>query len=326
MPGAGPEGSCAMVAGMDTAIDIAAIRDAAERIAPHLHRSPLVTSRFFDAQTGARVHFKCECFQKTGSFKARGAYNAVFGLSDELAARGVCAASSGNHGQALAAAAAERGIRATVVMPENASPVKREATVEYGAQIVSCGPGDAARKARLAEFEAADGAHCVGSHDDPRIIAGQGTAALEILEELPDVDAILVPLGGGGLLSGTLITAGALSPKTRVYGCEPRGADDGARSLAAGRLLPQEGARTIADGLRTSVGPRHCWPVIREAVEDILLVEEEEILSAMRSFWMRCKILIEPSSAVAVAALLRGDFRGQRVALVLSGGNFSPPV
>lgn len=305
-------------------MNLEAIREAAQRIAPHLHRTPLVTSRFFDERTGARVHFKCECFQKTGAFKARGAYNAVFALDDATAARGVCAASSGNHAGALASAARARGIAAHVVMPEGAVPIKREATEGYGATIYECSPGDAPRAKRLDEVAAQTGAHCVSSHDDPHVIAGQGTAMLEIFDEVDDLDVVLAPVGGGGLLSGTAIACRALHPSVRVIGCEPQGADDAARSVASGTWHPQENPQTIADGLRTSLGKNYSWPTIRENVDEILCVEEDEILEALRLFWTRTKILIEASSAVAVAALLRGDFAGKRVAVILSGGNCAP--
>lgn len=307
-------------------MQIDSILAAAEVLAPWLHRTPVVTSGFYDRRTGAEVHFKCENLQRTGSFKARGAFHAVMTLSTDDAERGVCAASSGNHGQALACAAAARGIEATIVMPENSLPEKRAAVLEYGARVVDCPPGDAVRREVLAQVASESGAHVVDSHDDPRIIAGQGTATLELLDSVPDLDAILVPVGGGGLLSGTAIAAKAQARDIRVYGCEPRGADDAARSLSAGAWQPQEDARTVADGLRTSLGKRYCWPIIADKVDDIICVEEHAILSTLIRFWQRTKLLIEPSSAVAVAALDQCAFAGQRVGVVLSGGNYTPKV
>jgi len=298
------------------------VQAAAERIGPHAHRTPVLTCRSLDDPCGARLFFKCENFQRAGAFKFRGAANAVFSLAPDEARRGVLTHSSGNHGAALALAARLRGIPATVVVPTNAPPIKRAAIAGYGARIVDCEPTLAAREATAARVLAQTGATLIHPYDDDRIIAGQGTAALELLEEASNLDAVLAPVGGGGLLSGTAIAVKGISPATRVYGAEPAGADDACRSLRAGRIIPQTDPRTVADGLRTSLAPR-TFAVIQELVTDIITVGEEEILRAMRQVLERMKIVIEPSSAVPVAVVLSGHLRleGQRVGIILSGGN-----
>jgi threonine dehydratase len=299
--------------------DLFAARD---RIASHVHRTPVLRSRTFDQATGSEVCFKAECFQRVGAFKFRGACNAVFSLDAGRAARGVVTHSSGNHAQALALAARLRGIPASIVMPENASAPKRAATLGYGARVVSCAPTLAAREKTTARVLAETGGELVHPYDDPRVIAGQGTAALELLEEAGPLDLLLVPLGGGGLLAGTLLACAALSPATRVIGIEPAGADDGRRSLELGRIVPSIAPTTIADGLLTSLGELN-FEIIRERVHAIVTVDEPAILRAMRLVWERIKILIEPSAAVPVAALLEGGIvpRGSRVGVILSGGN-----
>ncbi len=298
------------------------IRDAAARIAPYAHRTPVLTCRSIDERAQASVFLKCENFQRVGAFKFRGACNAVFSLTDAAAARGVATHSSGNHAQALALAARLRGIPAHIVMPTTSPSVKKAAVAGYGGLITFCEPTLAARESTLARVAAESGAEVVHPYNDRRVICGQGTATLELLTEHPDLDVVLAPVGGGGLLSGTAIAASGLSPRTRVVGVEPEMADDAYRSLQAGRILPAENPRTIADGLRTSLGEL-TFAVIRERVEKIVTVSEAAIVEAMRFVWERAKIVIEPSSAVPVAALLDGklDVRGKRVGVILSGGN-----
>lgn len=298
------------------------IQAAAERIRPYAHRTPVLTCASLDQRVGAQVFLKCENLQKVGAFKFRGACNAVFSLSEAEARRGVVAHSSGNHAQALALAARLRGIPAQIVMPDNAPAVKKAAVAGYGAQITFCQPTLAAREATQAKIIAASGAVEVHPYNNPRVIAGQGTAALELLSEVPDLDAVIAPVGGGGLLSGTAIAARGLSARVRVIAGEPQGADDAYRSLAAGRIIPSVEPRTIADGLLTSLGEL-TFPIIQEQVEAIVTVSEEAIIAAMRFVWERAKILIEPSAAVAVAVLWEGrhGLAGQRVGVILSGGN-----
>jgi len=302
--------------------DLAAIRAAAARIAPHVHRTPVLTSSSIDAEVGARLFFKCENLQKIGAFKARGATNAVFALAPELAARGVVTHSSGNHGAALAFAARRRGIPAWVVMPENAPRVKIANVAREGATIRFCAPTVAAREAACAEVERESGATLIHPFDHVDVIAGQGTAALELLEAVPDLDAVVAPCGGGGLLSGTAIAVRALAPAVRVFGAEPANADDAARSLASGRVEPLAPTTTIADGLRTTLATR-TLVALRAHVEAIGTCSEETIVRAMRLTWERMKIVVEASSAVPLACLLEGSLalRGTRVGVVLSGGN-----
>ncbi|MDZ7788641.1 MAG: pyridoxal-phosphate dependent enzyme [Halofilum sp. (in: g-proteobacteria)] len=295
---------------------------ARERIQPWIHRTPVLTSATLDRMSGARLSFKCENLQKAGAFKARGATNAVFGLDGEQASRGVATHSSGNHGLALSRAAACRGIRATVVMPRGASRAKSRAVATYGGEIVTCDATMAARERTLAEVVERTGADIVHPYNDARVIAGQGTCALELHEDAGPFDAVVAPIGGGGLISGTAVTLAALAPGTRIYAAEPANADDACRSLQGGRLVTADAPDTIADGLRASLGDL-TWAVVREHVTDVLLATEEEIIDAMRLVWERMKILIEPSSAVAVAAILGHPelFRGQRVGIIITGGN-----
>lgn len=307
------------------AADLAAIRQAAERIALYAHRTPVVTSQYFNRVTGGQIFFKCENLQKAGAFKFRGACNAVFSLPEEQAALGVATHSSGNHAQALALAAHLRAIPAWIVMPENAPAVKRAAVEEYGGQVIPCAPTQEAREATAARVVAETGAAFIHPYNDARIIAGQGTAALELLEEVPALDIILAPVGGGGLLSGTALAAAELSPQTTVIAGEPAGADDAVRSLAAGQIVPCEHPDTVADGLRTSLGEL-TFAVIRRHVRTIVTVSDDEIIAAMKTFWQRTKLLIEPSAAVPLAAALspRVETESRRVGIILSGGNVDP--
>lgn len=295
---------------------------AAARIAGHVHRTPVVTCGALDEMCGASLHFKCENLQKVGAFKMRGAANAVLSLTDAQAARGVATHSSGNHAQALALAARSRGIPAYIVMPVTAPTVKRAAVAGYGAQIIPCEPTLAAREAALREVVARTGAEFVPPYDDERIIAGQGTAALELLQDVPDLDWVLCPVGGGGLLAGTALAAVGAARGARVAGCEPAGADDTARSLAAGRRLPAVDPRSICDGLLTSVGERN-FPLIARLVAAVWTVTDAEVIAAMRLLMERVKLVVEPSGAIGLAAALsrRNDLAGLRVGIILSGGN-----
>jgi threonine dehydratase/serine racemase len=295
------------------------IRRAADRIAPHAHRTPVLTCRSVDALAGARVLFKCENLQRVGAFKFRGACNAVLSLTDDEARRGVATHSSGNHAAALALSARIRGVTAHIVMPSSAPAVKRAAVEGYGARIVTCAPTLAAREAALAAVIAETGAHAVHPYDDARVIAGQGTAALELLGEAPDLDAVIAPVGGGGLLSGTAVAVASLSG-TPVIGAEPEAADDAFRSLREGRILPSNDPITIADGLRTSLGELP-FAILRSRGVEIVTVREEAIAAAMRLVWERMKIVIEPSAAVPVAAVVGRKVRGARIGVILSGGN-----
>lgn len=307
---------------MTQAPDIDAIQAAWRLIQPHVHYTPLMHSRLLDARVGARVGFKCENFQKVGAFKARGACNAVFSLGDEQARCGVATHSSGNHGAALAMAAAHRGLPAHIVMPTSASRVKREAVAAYGARIVDCEPTLAAREAALEQVIRETGAHPVHPYTNPQVIAGQGTVALEVLEQMPELQVLVVPVGGGGLLSGVALAIKALKPEVEVVAAEPAGADDAFRSFGLGELQPQTDPRTLADGLRAGLGELN-FAIIQRHVDTILTVEEESIIEAMRLQWTRLKTVVEPSGAVSFAAMLEHPerFAGRQVACVISGGN-----
>jgi len=298
------------------------ILQAAERIQPYAHRTPVLTCESLNQRVGAQVFLKCENLQKVGAFKFRGATNAVFSLPEAQAARGVVAHSSGNHAQALALAARLRGIPAYIVMPNNAPQVKKDAVRGYGGQITFCEPTLEARESTQAEVIARTGATEVHPYNNEKVIAGQGTAALELLQDLPDLEVILAPVGGGGLLSGTAIAATETRPGLRVIAAEPELADDAFRSLQAGTILPSRNPKTIADGLLTSLGTL-TFPIIRERVEQIVTVSEAAIIDAMRFTWERAKIVIEPSAAVPLGLLFERkiDLTGRRVGVILSGGN-----
>jgi threonine dehydratase/serine racemase len=284
----------------------------------------MMTSETLDRLGGRRLFFKCENLQKVGAFKYRGATNAVRKLTEEEAARGVVTHSSGNHAQALALAARVRGTPAYIVMPKTATPVKKAAVEGYGGIVTLCEPTLEAREQTAAEIVERTGATLIPPYDHADVIAGQGTAALELLEDVPDLDAIITPVGGGGLLSGVCIVARGVKPGIRVFGAEPLGADDAARSMAAGTLIPQTAPNTIADGLLTSLG-QLTWPIIRDKVERVFTVTDDQIRAAMRLVWERMKLVIEPSAAVPVAVVLADEFRSltgiDRACVVLSGGN-----
>jgi threonine dehydratase len=307
---------------MATPPTFADVRAAADRIRSRIHRTPVMTSAAIDALTGAQLVFKCENLQKAGAFKARGATNAVLSLDEEAAGRGVATHSSGNHAAALALAARSRGVPAYVVMPRTAPEVKKLAVAGYGAAITFCEPTLAAREAALAAVVTSTGATFIHPYNDPLVIAGQGTAALELLEQSPGLDVVIAPVGGGGLLSGTAIAVAGLAPDTAVIGAEPRGADDAWRSLREGRIVPCTDPRTIADGLRTSLGEL-TFAVISKTVEVIVLADEPTIVRATRTIWERMKIVVEPSGALPLAAILTepARFRGLKVGIVISGGN-----
>src|SRR4051812_24726975 len=302
--------------------DRAAIDMAAARIAPYVHRTPVLTCAAIDAEVGARLYFKCENFQKVGAFKARGACNAVFSLTDDEARRGVVTHSSGNHGAAIAYAARARGIPAYVVMPENAPQVKRDNVLRFGAVVRLCAPNVAAREAGCSDVQRETGATLIHPFDDIRVIAGQGTAALELLAQVPDLDAVIAPCGGGGLLSGTAIATHGMNPRIDVFGSEPRNAGDAAAGFRSGHLEPLPPTTTIADGLRTTLSQR-TFGAIRAHVKAIATCSEESIVLAMRMTMERMKIVIEPSSAVPLACLLEGtlDLAGRRAGIIISGGN-----
>lgn len=298
------------------------IREAHARIRPYIHHTPLLTSQSINAMVGGELYFKCDNFQKAGAFKIRGATNAVFSLAEEDAARGVVTHSSGNHAAALSLAGRWRGVPVQVVMPSNAPDIKHQAVRSYGGKITFCEPTLAAREATARDIVETTGASFIHPYDNEQVIAGQGTAALEVLEDLPEVDVMLTAVGGGGLLSGTLLTVKRLSPQTKVIAAEPVRVNDAYCSWKQGRIIENETTDTIADGLRTNLGEK-TFPIIRELVDDIVLVDEDEILHALRVVLERMKIVIEPSSAVPVAAILAGkvDVAGKRVVVHLGGGN-----
>ena len=314
---------------MPAAIDqyaatIADVRAAAKRIAPHGHRTPLMTCATLDALAGRCLFLKCENLQKVGAFKFRGACNAVMRLSDSAAARGVVTHSSGNHAQALALAAKLRGIAAHIVMPKNSSVVKIRAVEGYCAKVYLCEPNQAARESMAADVVAKTGGTLIPPYNHPDVIAGQGTLALEMLEDQPDLDAIIAPIGGGGMVSGACIAGRGIKPSIRLFAAEPTGADDAAKSMKTGQLQPQGKVNTIADGLLTAMGDL-TWPIVRDHVERVINVTDEQIIAAMRLVWERVKLVIEPSAATSVAVALSDEFKTlhgmSRVGVVLSGGN-----
>ena len=293
---------------------------ARQRIRDHLHTTPVIDSRLLNRQLRGEVFFKCENLQRTGAFKARGALNAVLSLGPEVSC--VATHSSGNHAAALAMAAGIKQLPAHIVMPANAAAVKKAAVAGYGGQIIECEPTLAAREATLERVAAETGAHVVHPYDDPRIVAGQGTCGLELLQQLDKLDVVVVPVGGGGLLAGMAIAIKSLQPQIELIAAEPAGADDAFRSFGLGRWVPQENPQTMADGLLTSLGKLN-YAIIRELVDSIVTVEDATIVEAMRLQWTRLKTVVEPSGAVSFAALIEHPerFAGRRTACVISGGN-----
>ncbi len=291
-------------------------------IAPYIHRTPVLTSQSIDALVGAHLYFKCENFQKVGAFKFRGGIHAVVTLPENLKSKGVATHSSGNHAQAIALAAKMAGTQAYIIMPETAPLIKQKAVAGYGAEITFCAPTLEARESTLAEKVAKTGAHFIHPYDDYRVIAGQATCGKELLEDVAELDTLIAPVGGGGLLAGTALAAHYFKPQTKVYAAEPSGADDAYCSFKAGHLIPSVKPNTIADGLLTSVGQKN-FPIIQEHVTDIFTVDDQEIVAAMRLVWERMKIIIEPSCAVPLAALIKNkaQFAGQHIGVILTGGN-----
>ncbi len=305
------------------AASLSDIRAAAERIAPYAHRTPIMTSAAISELAGCELFFKCENLQKVGAFKFRGALNAIASLSDVDASRGVVTHSSGNHAQAVALAARLRGVPATIVMPTSAPAIKKRAVLGYGATVVDCEPTLAARETTTAAVIEQTGATLVHAYDNDHVIAGQGTVALELVEQVPGLDAVVAPVGGGGLLSGIALAVRGVSPQTVVFGAEPVGADDAFRSKDSGQRVVDHTPDTIADGLLTTLGERN-WPVVRDLVEEIVLVDDDQIRAAMRLIWERMKLIVEPSAATGLAAARTPGFRAHgfgRIGVVLTGGN-----
>ncbi len=298
------------------------IEAAAKRLSGFAHKTPVLQSTFFNQLTGAELYFKCENFQKVGAFKFRGAFNAISQLSKEDGKKGIITHSSGNHAQAVALASKKNGYKATIVMPENAPKVKVNAVRDYGAEIVFCESTIESRQETTDQIISETGAKFVHPYNNSDVIAGQGTSAKELLEEVPDLDIIIAPIGGGGLMSGTAIASKAIKPSILVLGAEPELADDAYRSYQSGSIQPVLRTDTIADGLRTSLGSL-TFQIIREKVDDIITVSEESIIRDMRRVWERMKIIIEPSSAIPISALLDGDvdLKGKKIGIILTGGN-----
>jgi threonine dehydratase len=292
------------------------------RILPYIHRTPVLTSSYINDLAGAELYFKCENFQKAAAFKARGASNAVFGLTEAQAAKGVATHSSGNHGLCLSYAAGRRGIACTVVMPRTAPQAKKDAVRGYGGRVVECEPSTSSREAVFAQVVAETGAEFVHPYNDPRVIAGQATCSRELIEQVPGLDAVIAPIGGGGMISGTCLTLSTIAPGVKVYAGEPEQADDAARSFRAGHIIADDAPETVADGLKVPL-KELTWHFVQKHVTDILTVSEDEIIEAMKLIWKRMKIVMEPSSAVPLAAILRNPqvFKGQRVGVIITGGN-----
>ena len=300
------------------------VRAAAGRIEGFGHRTPILTSKTLDRLAGRKLFFKCENFQKVGAFKFRGGWNAISMLSDKDAEKGVCTHSSGNHAQAVAYSAQKKGIPAYIVMPNNSPNVKLDAVKGYGANVTLCEPTLEARRTTLEEIAEKTGAAVIHPFNNPNVIAGQGTAALELIEDIGELDAVIAPIGGGGLMSGTCITTRNLLPKAKLFGAEPEGADDAYRSLKEGKMLPQESPNTICDGLLTSLG-ENTWNILKDHLNAIYTVSDDEVIKAMKLIWERMKIIIEPSCATPVAVVMSPEFRElkgiEKVGIILTGGN-----
>ena len=302
--------------------DLSDVKTAHERISPHIHYTPIVTSQFLDAKTGAKLFFKCENFQKAGAFKVRGASNAVFGLDDATAAKGVATHSSGNHALSLSYAAGRRGIPCTVVMPKTAPQAKKDAVIGYGGTIVECEPATTSREAVFAEVVAKTGADFVHPYNDQRVIAGQATCSLELIDQVKDLDCVVAPIGGGGMISGTCLTLSHLAPSIEIYAAESKQADDAYRSFKAGHIIADDAPVTVADGLKVPLKDL-TWHFVSNHVTDILTASEQEIIDAMKLTWQRMKMVIEPSCAVPLAVILKNPdlFRGKKVGVIITGGN-----
>ncbi|SDW68203.1 threonine dehydratase [Ruegeria halocynthiae] len=298
------------------------VRTAHERIRPHIRRTPIMTSDYLNDLTGAQLFFKCENFQEAGAFKVRGASNAVFGLSDEMATKGVCTHSSGNHALSLSYAAGRRGIPCNVVMPRTAPQAKKDAVRRYGGTITECEPSTSSREATFAEVQARTGGEFVHPYNDPRVITGQATCSAELLEQTDDLDAVIAPIGGGGMVSGTCLTVSNLSPETAIYAAEPEQADDAYRSFKAGHIIADDAPKTVADGLLVPL-KENTWHFVSNHVTDIFTASEQEIIDAMKLTWKYLRVVMEPSSAVPLATILKNPdtFRGKRVGVIVTGGN-----
>jgi len=296
--------------------------EAHDRIKPYIHRTPVLTSTFMNELTGAELFFKCENFQKAGAFKVRGASNAVFGLGADQIERGVATHSSGNHALSLSYAAGRRGIPVTVVMPRTAPEAKKAAVRGYGGTVVECEPSTSSREAVFADVVAKSGADFVHPYNDPRVIAGQATCSREMLDEVGELDAVIAPIGGGGMISGTCLTVSNTAPQTKIYAAEPKNADDAYRSFKAGHIIADDAPETVADGLKVPLKDL-TWHFVSNYVEDILVATEQEIIDAMYLTWQRMKIVMEPSSAVPLATIIknRDVFAGKRVGVIITGGN-----
>jgi len=292
------------------------------RIAPHIHRTPVLTSEYMNALTGAELFFKCENFQKAGAFKARGASNAVFGLSDEVAAKGVATHSSGNHALSLSYAAGRRGIPCHVVMPRTAPTAKKDAVRGYGGIITECEPSTTSREEIFAQVQAETGAEFVHPYNDPRVVAGQATCSRELMDQVTGLDAVIAPIGGGGMVSGTCLTLSNIAPGVEIYAAEPEQADDAYRSFKAGHIIADDAPVTVADGLKVPL-KELTWHFVSNHVTDILTASEDEIVDAMKLTWQRMKIVIEASCAVPLATILKNReiFAGKRVGVIITGGN-----
>lgn len=293
-----------------------------ERIAPYIHRTPILTSSYFNRLTGAELFFKCENFQKAGAFKVRGASNAVFGLSDSMLDKGVATHSSGNHALSLSYAAGRRGIPCNVVMPRTAPQAKKDAVIGYGGKIVECEPSTSSREETIAKVIAETGAEFVHPYNDPRVIAGQATCSRELVDQVEGLDAVIAPIGGGGMISGTCLTLSNIAPQIKIYAAEPEKADDAYRSFKAGHIIADDAPETVADGLKVPL-KELTWHFVSNHVTDILTASEDEIIDAMKLTWKRMKIVIEASCAVPLATILKNRevFAGKRVGVIITGGN-----
>ena len=298
------------------------VKAAQERIRPYIHRTPVLTSTYLNERTGARLYFKCENFQKAGAFKVRGACNAVFGLSDAQASKGVCTHSSGNHALSLSYAAGQRGIPCNVVMPRTAPDAKKAAVRGYGGKITECEPSTSSREEVFARVQAETGGEFVHPYNDPRVITGQATCSLELMQEVEDLDAIVAPIGGGGMISGTCLTLSNIAPHVEIYAAEPEQADDAYRSFKAGHIIADDAPVTVADGLKVPL-KENTWHYVSNFVTDVLTASEDEIIAAMKLTWERMKIVMEPSCAVPLAVILKNPevFAGKKVGVIITGGN-----
>lgn len=295
---------------------------ARERVKPYIHETPVLTSSYLNELTGAQLFFKCENFQKAGAFKVRGACNAVFGLTDDMLEKGVATHSSGNHALSLSYAAGRRGIPCHVVMPRTAPQAKKDAVRGYGGIVTECEPSTTSREEVFAKVQAVTGADFVHPYNDPRVIAGQATCSMELIEQTGGLDAVVAPIGGGGMISGTCLTLSNIAPDTKIYAAEPLNADDAARSFRAGHIIADDAPDTVADGLKVPLKDL-TWHFVSNHVTDILTATEQEIIDAMEMIWKRMKIVIEPSSAVPLATILKNKdvFAGKRVGVIITGGN-----